>query len=498
MSRSELPIVGSNRENVIHKINAERTVNWYEVDNGFNDKKTFLHPWWGKKSVETFSELNKGRATFVFKNFIYFVVGDTIYRSDETIIPVVIQLNFFLTLTGHIGIAANQHEIIFIDGQKAFLWNTDSATGTDITANLPLIGAGPARFTPYDVTVMDGYFILISQAATRENRFYISGINNGSTWNILDFALINSRPTFLNAVSVLKRQVFFFGLTKSELWGDAGEADFPFRRNNTQLLEHGVFATSSVAQGFDRLFYLSGDANGVGSVMMVEGTTPEPISTLEMDEFIQSLMETSDAEGFVFKQNGMIFYQINFTEANVSFAYNVTLSTPEDRKWNFVQALNKSRDALNSIGFFNGGFYGTSYLDNRLFNVSHNYFTNDGEKIRRQRIMRILRSETYEDITYNRIQIDMLKGVGSYAYHHPVPGNSNERDPVVFLSVSEDGGVTYFSLGDASFGKAGDRLIRIIWLSIGRYRDLLANYEVFDEVPCYVLGGSVDFMKEPE
>ena len=42
--------------------------------------------------------------------------------------------------------------------------------------------------------------------------------------------------------------------------------------------------------------------------------------------------QVSDARGIFVKENGIIFYRLNFTEANVTFVYNVTLSNPQSKK----------------------------------------------------------------------------------------------------------------------------------------------------------------------
>src|SRR5436190_6134063 len=465
MPRQDFPIVGSLHEDIITKVDAERTINMYEVDSSTGKKAKYLHPSPGKKSIATFTDGGTGRASFTFKGFTYFVVGDTIYRMDNTFIPNVIALNFFTTTTGHVGIAANEFQIMFVDGIKAFLWDTNTSTGINDTPNLP------AGFTPLDITFMDGSFILISSAPGFQNRFYVSALNDGTVWPILDFALINSRPTILNGVAVLKRRIFFFGQTKSELWIDAGASDFRFRRDNNLLLEHGVKAISSISQAFDRLFYLSGDQDGVGAIMMVTGITPQPISTRQMDERIQSFVHPEDATGFAYKINGQIFYQINFTFDNHTYVFNA-----DTGRWHELESIDanpaiagenfyENRDIAQSHSFFENKHFVTSYLTNKLYEVSPFFLDNDGEKIKRTRICRTASAPTYDRIKYNRMQIDMLKGVGlintkpisSYPPGVLPPQNAGDVDPMVYLSVSEDGGVTYHSFGTASFGKAGDR-----------------------------------------
>lgn len=509
MKRMDFPIVGSLHQNIITKINAERTINFYEVFSADGKKSKYLHPTPGKEIVgEAFSEGNAGRASFVFKGFTYFVVGDTIYRMDNTLIKNVIAANFFTTITGHVGIAANETQIIFVDGVKCYLWDTASSSGIDNTANLPVT-------LPIDVDFMDGSFLLESSATGMQNRFYVSALNNGAVWSILDFALINSRPTILNGLAVLKRRIFFFGQVKSEIWLDAGDADFRFRRDNNLLLEHGVEAIDTISQAFDRLFYLSGDIDGVGSIMMVAGgITPVPISTKDMDEQIQYFTAPEDANGFAYKINGEVFYQINFTEDNHTFVFNASASVPEKGIliWHELEMADESRDIANTHAFFDNKHFITTYNDDELYEVSNlflkNVFRTRDEKIKRTRITRVTSVPTYDRITYGRLQVDMLQGVGkidtkplSSLPNGSLPAvlaNSADVDPMIFLSISEDGGITYDSQGSTSFGKAGDRLCRVLWWDIGTYRDAIFKFEIYNAVPTYILGAAIDMEVQTE
>jgi len=507
----DFPVVGSLHEDIITKVNAERTINMYEVFSPHGKKANYLHPTPGKQEVGTFSDGNNGRASFVFKGFTYFVEGDTIYRMDSSLVLNIIALNFFTSLIGHIGIAANEFQIIFVDGTKSFLWDTNTSTGIDNTPNIPTPG-GPGSFGPLDVTYMDGSFLLISGSSGFQNRFYVSALENGALWPILDFALINSRPTILNGIAVLKRRIFFFGENKSEIWIDAGLSDFRFRRDNNLLLEHGVKAINSISQAFDRLFYLSGDIDGVGSIMMIEGgISPQPISTREMDERIQRYTMPEDAFGFAYKINGQVFYQINFTADDHTFVFNAST-----KLWHELEMANtlldnepNHRDTANTHAFFNNKHYITTYNDSKLYELSYNFFKNGDDKIKRTRICRTSSSPTYERIKYARMQLDMLKGVGLTNTKglplpmSPIPTQAQlaaagDVDPMVFLSVSDDGGVTYHTFGSESFGRAGDRNIRIIWRALGTYRDAIWRFEIYNAVPVYIVGAAIDMEVQPQ
>jgi hypothetical protein len=482
--RADFPIVGSFNEDLVRKIDAQNTINMYEVNDSEGKKQSYLSPWPGLLAKGTFSEGVNGRGSIVFKGFAYFVVREDVYRMDTglTITRISDAGNKFNTQSGFVDIAANETQIAFVDGARLLIWDTGTSTLTDRTSTLP------AGVAPLGITYMDGRFILINGAATDTNKFYISNLDHGEVWDILNFALVNSRPTILSACSVLKRRIFLFGQTNAELWLDAGAADFPFRRDNNLLLEHGILARGTLVEGFDRLFYLSNDQDGVGGVMMVlEGTVPQKVSTREIDQAIQVMTTPEDATGFVFKINGEIFYQINFVGGDRTFVYAVS-----SNKWHELEMLNHTRHIANSHVFYNNANYVLGYNTDVLYELSNAYTNNNGENIRRSRIAHIFSSPTYERIRIDRLQIDMLQGVG-------LPNTLGvDSDPKIFLSISEDGGATYHDFGPSNVGKSGDRLIRTIWRRLGVRRDSIIKLEMFNNVQYYILGGAVDYEVLPE
>ena len=345
------------------------------------------------------------------------------------------------------------------------------------TVNLLASYTGP--IAPVGVTSLDGYFVIVDGAS---NRFFVSNLDDGTTWNSLFFARVNSESTTMKGCARLKRRLFLFGHTVSEVWLDAGAANFPFRRDNNLLFEHGLEAPASLVEGFERLFYLSRDRDGVGAIMMVEGTTPRPISTKTLDETIQDFNVTLDASGMVYKINGEIFYQINFSTAQRTFVYMLS-----NQQWFEMSPLVENRHLGEVHVFIGEKHYMGSYLDNTLYEFSNDYLKNGDEPIRRERIMRTISSPTYNQIRIDRIQIDMLQGVGIANLNLP----NTDFDPTVFLWISEDGGLTYQSFDYASIGKLGQRLWRTLWYRLGIRRDTIIKIVTYNSVPIYILGGSI-------
>jgi len=476
----DFPIVGSFREDRITKISSERTINWYEGIHPHGKKVTALHPTPGLL-FKTSIGIGPHRGSFVFNDFSYFCSGSQVFRVSTTFAVSLLGAPIFGTASGYVDIDANQTQIIFVDGLTGLLFDTVGL----VLSVVPF----PPGVRPNSVTYMDGYFIVTD---TVTNRFYVSDLDNGLIWNPLSFALINSNPTFARGIQRLKRRLFVFGTNITEVWLDAGTANFHFRRDNNLLFEHGLEADGSLVEGFDRLFYLSRDKNGVGSIKMVEGTYPENISTYELDLVIQRLIDTNLAVGMVYKIDGIIFYKISV--GGRTFVYNVTMSSPEDRKWHEEMMLDKTRHIANTHIFFVNQHFVGSYNSSNLYEFSTDLLDNDGEAIYRARIAHVINDPLYRRIRIDRLQIDMLQGVG-------IPGTdrtdfasllaNKDQDPKLKLSVSVDGGVTFIAIGDATIGKVGNRIHRTIWRNLGMAYDHVLKVETWNSVKLYILGAAI-------
>jgi hypothetical protein len=345
---------------------------------------------------------------------------------------------------------------------------------------------------------------------------------------------INSHPGNIVACRTLHRRVFLFSNFYTEVWENAGiGTNLPLRRNNGLLMEYGTAAVGSIVTGFDKLMFLSQDRDGLGSVMEVIGTESIPVSNRALDfQLAQyaSNNQISDARGIFVKENGIIFYRLNFTAANHTYVYNVTLSDPsreEGKLWHEEQVLNGDRHPAQTHGFFNGNnFYGDYNLP-VLYQVSPSFVTNDGEAIPRIRIGRSFVPPSYNRLRIDRFMLDVIQGqaiieninglLDLLAENNNVITTEDGNDillessstlpiystarPTVFLSISRDGGVTYSYRQTAQMGAIGERTFRTVWRKLGtipRGQGFVPKIEFFNQVPFIVLGASWSYEVMPE
>ena len=601
----DFDLVGSYNNQRVTSIDAERSVNCFMyIDPLAKKAKSLINTSGLTNTNITFPGATGGfRAQFVFQTDEYSVIGNGVFKESA-----IGSISFLGTLiasnTGYVGVDANTFQVIFVDGQDGYIWDTMANTFTQITDT-----SFPA--SPIDVCYLDGFFVV---AAGGTNTFLLSSLNQGLVWggssnvftadpvtdqltvtaNTLNFqtgvpftvittgvlpaplnatttyfaihvdnthikvatsyanaiagtainittagsgtntlvsdgqlqqGAITSHPGTIVACRTLHRRLFLFSQFFTEVWENAGiGTNLPFRRNNSLLIEYGTPAIGSISVGFDKMFFISQDRDGLGSVMEVLGAQAIPISNRALDfQLAQyaSLQQISDCRSFLIKENGLIFYRMNFTLANHTFIYNVSLSDPsseEGKLWHEEEVLNGDRHPAQTHAYFNGNNYVGNYKSPTLYLVDSNVFTNDGEAIRRMRISKAFCPPGYQRIRVDRFQVDLLQGNIADLMPEEIEVNlltedgipiltedgrniildeslviSNPQELFVFLSISRDGGQTYGNLIKAPMGAPGQRTFRTVWRKLGtsrRGQAWVVKLEFFQAVPWIVLGAS--------
>lgn len=303
--------------------------------------------------------------------------------------------------------------------------HTNFPIGTQVTFNTP--GAVPTPLvagTTYFVvsSVISGGNTLIQVSSTSGGSAIIitqagTGTTTMSNNGELQLGSMTTHPGTIVACRTLHRRLFLFSQNYIEVWENAGlGTTLPFRRNNSLLIEYGTPSVASIRVGFDMMFFLSQDEDGQGSVMMVVGAQAIPISTRAIDYQIAQFASqnaVSDANGVLIKENGLIFYRLNFTTANTTYVYNVNMSNPQsevERRWHEEQVLNGNRHLAQTHAYINGNNYYGDYVNPILYEVDSNTITNAGEAIPRIRIGRGVVPDGYNRIRIDRFQIDLLQG----------------------------------------------------------------------------------------
>lgn len=405
--------------------------------------------------------------------------------------------------------------LVWGGGSTTFTMGAASANIVTVLANSIYQKGTPVQFSggslPAELVAGTTYYVIgltgtntIQVSATPGGGAVISvsgGSGNITNNGQLQQGAITSDVGTIVACRTLHRRLFLFSQFFTEVWENAGAGtNLPFRRNNSLLMEYGTPSIGSISVGFDRMFFLSQDRDGLGAVMEVAGSQSVPISNRALDFQLAQYaanQQIYDCRAFLVKENGLIFYRMNFTLANHTYVYDVTQSDPSNEAtkfWHEEEMLNGNRHVAQTHAYFNGKNYVGHYSQPILYQLSPTAYTNAGEAIRRCRIGRPSVPQGYQRTRVDRFQVDFLQGDPSI-FTSPTPS------PLAFLSISKDGGQTYGTILEAPMGRTGDRTFRTLWRKLGvipRGQSFVPKLEFYNEIPFAIMGAAWFYEILPE
>lgn len=395
------------------------------------------------------------------------------------------------------GTASNPFTVNTSNSYLAISSSSNYATGIPVSVDGTTLPSPLDDSSTYYTIKIDATHIqLASSYANAISGTYITLTTTGGSDNVitsdgqLQLGSITTHPGTIVACRTLHRRVFLFSQNFTEVWENAGVGtNLPFRRNNSLLMEYGTPAIGSIAVSFDKMFFLSQTKDGLGSVMEVQGAQAVPVSPKSLNSQLSeyaALSNVSDCRAFLIRENGLIFYRMNFTAANHTFVYNETESNPESQEtmfWHEEEVLNGDRHPAQTHAYFNGINFVGHYALPILYIVDPRNSTNDGESIRRMRISRPISNPKDARRRIDRFFLDLPQGnlqiqQGNYS---------------VFLSVSKDGGQTYGPILRQPIGAVGNRAFRTVWRKLGvvpRGQAFIVKIEFYAPVPFTILGAS--------
>lgn len=155
------------------------------------------------------------------------------------------------------------------------------------------------------VAYLDGYFIF---SAYEDNaKWFINELWDPDSFDALDFVFADAVPNIVNRILTRAGQVWVMGIYAHEVWYDAGNADFPFRRIPGGVVTPGTSAARSLAIVDDSIWWLGND----GIVYRTNGYNAMRVSTHAIEEIIRETdfgVKVNNSDGFGYKFRGHSFY----------------------------------------------------------------------------------------------------------------------------------------------------------------------------------------------
>lgn len=426
-------------------LSAQECVNWYPVipeAPSLSDRALYGCP--GLDQVATAGG-NASRGVHTMGGTVYFVSGNTLFSmaSDHSLTAL-----GYIEGSNRVSMANNGTQLCILNpGGAGYIYDgtLQQISDSDFSAN----------GNPQMVVFVDGYFVF----TTDEKKIIVSSLNDGLSYNALDFGSAESNPDGVVSLIVFNNQLFVGGDETFEEFSNIGGADFPFQRTGL-FLDRGVMAPHSVINAPQTFMWIGGgDAEGP-SVWMLNGATPQRASTEAVDAILArlSLQEIQGVYAFAYAQLGHFF--VGFGLPDTTLVYDLTTQLWHERK-SLISLDNGDTStegwrANGLVGAY-GNIYAIDAKDGRIGRVDIDVYSEYGEEIRRcastQPFINNMRP-----FSVPALELVFESGVG----------NSDAVDPVISLEISRDGGKTWSDPRERKMGKVGEYNKRAIWRRNGR------------------------------
>lgn len=392
----------------------------------------------------------------------YMVNGVTFYEVSSAGIVTARAVLVAPPVAGRVDMVDNGDQLLVLDYPNGYIYTFATHTLAQIT---------DADFVPGETCdFMDGYFIVQRHAS---GQFGISALYDGMSWDALDFATAESDPDDLVRVRVNTGILNLFGSKTTEFWGASGAADFPLARIGSAAIEWGLYARYSLAKFEGGFAFLARNQFGSLQVCLLKGMTAAPISTAEVETQIATYTNAQNATGLAYMVAGHPFYQLNFTEANVSWVYDA-----RENEWHKAQYSTAGRHRAEIQIPLGGKTYVTDYAVGKLYRLDLETYTDDGQMIVSEFVSR--HQKTGALTRFASLWLEMEQGVGLQT--------GQGSDPQVMLQISRDGGMTWGGELWRSIGAVGKYTVRAIWNRLGQARNWTFRVRVTDPVKRIFVG----------
>lgn len=455
-----IPFVGGMYQMDAVSFDLQRCVNLYPIasETGTSVSPSALRTTSG---LESFVTIGGGaiRGGIESEGRAFFVSGEDFYEifNNQTSTT----YGILGTQVGRVQMAENPTQIMIVDGVSGYIFNKTTNTLTQITdVDFPV---------PDTLTFQDGYFI-VSEKDT--GKFWISGLNDGTTWAAADNTTVEGSPDKLVAVKSDRSNLWCFGTKITEVYQNTGNAIFPFQKIIGATIETGCGAKDTIQILDNSLIWVGSDENGDDIVWKANGYNAQRISTKAIELKISESNNISESYAWVYHERGHAFYMLQIKGVNTTLVYDVSSGLWHERVYRNTTTNAEEQHRGSCHIFFMQNHLVGDRENGKIYNMSLDLYSDDGDPIVRERT-----SPYYDQdkklISHAQFELDVEVGEGLTT--------GQGSDPKIMMRYSDDGHRWSDELW-TSLGKKGEYLTRVKWNKLGRARKRVYQVRVSDPV----------------
>lgn len=300
-------------------------------------------------------------------------------------------------------------------------------------------------------------------------------------------------PDNLTTLMVNRHELLLIGQYKTEIWYDAGLANFPFAELPGAFHEHGSVAKYSVASADISVFWLSNSLQGGGRVYMARGYECKRISNYALEYAIRKMKYATginDAIGYCYTQDGHEFYNLHFPAGDQTWVFDTTTGDWHQQAWTDPATGLLHRHRGNCYcNMYNTALVGDS-SSGTIYQMNLDTYTDtltpgasSGPITFIRGFPHVLTTEMNlgapgldrevasqgKQLKFNSMFLDLECGMG--------PLDASGAPASVRLSYSRDRGRTFSGAPMQTAGAPGQFLTHPTWRALGMSRDMVFEIE---------------------
>jgi len=217
-------------------------------------------------------------------------------------------------------------------------------------------------------------------------------------------------------------------------------------------------------------------------IMYSDGGMPKKITTDGIDYLFSTLQNPEDSQGFLYRQDGHLFYHINFYSDDLSLFYDFNAD-----KFYHACDQNLNYFIASEVAFFNNQYYFVTKNNGNIFafdtSITTYQIINDigftiesGETDYQQQDLGPILLITQDGFLLQTQDVSVLPTV-LLTQQNGNTGYSNLSLPHVDLSISIDGGATFGNEWAYYLPAVGHRKNRLLWWQIGIANDFVPQFK---------------------
>jgi hypothetical protein len=357
------------------------------------------------------------------------------------------------------------------------------AFATDALTTLPI--TGPQTFG--QVAYLDGR-ILVNEPGTRH--FWFSGHFDALTWDPLAFYEAEGRADDVATLITDHREAVIGGTQSVEFWQSTGrpfpdpQGIGPYARMNNVFLEQGIETPYTLAALDNRVYFLGGSPRGEGPVWVLNGYTPERISTHALESAMAGMPTVGDAIACTARHGGHAWYVLDFPSGAQTWAFDT--ATQAWAEWprlledgSFGNYPSNTHCSAFAEHLWGDRSTGALYVWDINY---HRYGT--GARLCRRTSPHVRNEQ--KRIRYSQFRVECEAGVGLDGAP-PVGAN-----PQMMLRTSMDGGHSWSSGRWRSMGRIGATRQQAAWYALGQAREMAFEVSISDPVKVALLAAYLE------